>query len=77
MSYSETKGEFPGTTKIAIACDARNGKGICNSSAEITAEREFALDLLFKLGWGLQRGHQVCGQCSKKNHVVFSKEGTQ
>jgi hypothetical protein len=64
-----------GLTTIDIGCDARRGRGTCTNQASVTMRnRDAAKHLLFRLGWRLSRGHQICSQCLGKKRYSFPKD---
>ena len=72
MSYHEEKSN--GLVTVRITCDARKGKGICGNSAGGTMQHcETIQRFLYRLGWRLLRGHQVCSSCLAKGKVVFPR----
>lgn len=60
---------------IELVCEARKGKGVCGSTAEVTMQSlEMVNKFLFALGWRLLRGKQVCGSCMMKYpKIVFPR----
>lgn len=79
MSYSEKTvkvGDMELTT-VQISCDAQKGKDRCGNSAEVTMSKPFdPKRFLLGLGWGLLRGHQVCGACRRSGRKITFSRGT-